>query len=110
MSKLRGRIKQMESGFKKLTEREQCSRLESDELRRQIEAGHARAGNPPWWRPSPWSIGTTSTPPKKIDFREEILKGRFHAEALREAWEDAGRPKDWSSRGPWPETTQRTDR
>ena len=102
MSKLRGRIKQLESGFKKLTEWEQHGRLESDELRRQIEAGRARAGYPPWWRPSPWSTRANS-PTEKIDVREEILKGRFHAQELRQAWEDAGKPEDWSSRGPWPE-------
>lgn len=102
MSKLRGRIKQMEGGFKKLTEREQRGRLESDELRRQIEAGRARAGYPPWWRPYPSSSGSISRP-KQIDYREEILKGRYRAEELRQAWEDAGKPDDWSSRGPWPE-------
>ena len=102
MSNLRGRGKRIESGFGKLTEQEERGRLESEELRRQIEAGRARAGYQAWWRPASWSVRTTCAP-KKIDVREEILKGRFHAEALRQAWDDAGRPEDWSRRGPWPE-------
>ena len=102
MSRLKGRVRQLEKGLRGVAERNDEERRKAEETLRQIEAGRARAGCPPWWRPYPSSSGFISRP-KQIDYREEILKGRYRAEELRQAWEDAGKPEDWSSRGPWPE-------
>lgn len=103
MKNLTGRIQSLERRLCKSKEQIRKDQASSKELRRQIEAGRERAGYRPWWRPYPQSR-SPAPPPGPINFREEILKGRFRAQELEAAWEEAGRPDDWSSRGPWPES------